>query len=42
MYRLNTPSMPDNPIPSIISRVSRNGIVSGVGKQRPCSKATPT
>lgn len=35
------PSTPDTPIPSIISRVSLKGTVSGVGKQRPCSNAIP-
>lgn len=35
------PSTPAMPIPSTMSRVSRNGTVSGVGKMRPCSNATP-
>ena len=37
----NTPSIPIIPIPSTISRVKRNGIVSGVGNSLPCSNATP-
>ena len=37
----NTPSIPIIPIPSTRSRVNRKGIVSGVGKSLPCSKATP-
>ena len=37
----NTPSIPIIPMPSTRSRVSRKGIVSGVGRSLPCSKATP-
>ena len=38
---LKVPSIPLGPNPSIISRVSLNGTVSGVGKILPCSKAIP-
>ena len=40
-HRLNTPSTPVSPIPSTRSRDSRNGTVSGVGSNLPCSNATP-
>lgn len=39
--RLHTPSTPVNPIPSTMSRVKRKGTVSGVGRNFPCSNATP-
>lgn len=35
------PSTPETPNPAIISRVKRNGIVSGVGRHLPCSNAMP-
>lgn len=41
-HLLNTPSTPETPIPSTMSRVSLNGIVSGVTNVRPCSNAIPT
>lgn len=37
----NTPSTPVQPSAETRSRVKRNGIVSGVGKHLPCSKAMP-
>ena len=40
-HRLYTPSTPVSPIPSTKSRVRRNGTVSGVGRNFPCSNATP-
>lgn len=40
-YLLKTPSIPETPIPSIISLVRRNGTVSGVTRVRPCSNAIP-
>jgi hypothetical protein len=40
-YLLNTPSIPDTPMPSSTSLVSLNGTVSGVGRIWPCSKAIP-
>ena len=40
-HRLNTPSTPVSPMPSTKSRVKRNGTVSGVGRNLPCSNATP-
>ena len=39
--RWNTPTTPVRPIPLTRSRVNLNGMTSGVGKVRPCSKATP-
>ena len=41
-YFLKRPSTPVTPIPSTISRVNRKGTVSGVGRHRPCSNATPS
>ena len=38
---LKVPSTPQGPKPSMISRVSLKGIVSGVGKIFPCSNAMP-
>ena len=38
---LNTPSIANTPMPSTTSRVKRNGMVSGVGSNFPCSNATP-
>jgi hypothetical protein len=40
-YLLNTPSIPDTPMPSSTSLVSLKGTVSGVGRIWPCSKAIP-
>lgn len=40
-YLLNTPCMPDTPMPSSTSLVSLKGTVSGVGRIQPCSKAIP-
>ena len=39
--RWNTPTTPVRPIPLTRSRVNLKGMTSGVGKARPCSKATP-
>lgn len=39
--RWNTPTTLVRPIPLTRSRVNLNGMTSGVGKARPCSKATP-
>ena len=41
LHLRNTPSVPVIPIPSIISRVSRNGTCSGVARYLPCSKQIP-
>ena len=40
-HREKTPSSPPNPMPSTMSRVSRNGTVSGTDSNLPCSKHIP-